>query len=69
MLVAFAINGYVLAVSLLPLIVLWHQRDALFAPPSMPDAWFYLGYFRNLVEYKRDLFYGLYYGSRLSWIS
>ena len=32
------------------------------------DPWFYLGYFHNLVNFKRDLFPGFYYGSRLSWI-
>jgi len=48
--------------------VLWHKDDALYAPAYYADPWFYLGYFRNLAEYKSTLFYGLYYGSRLSWI-
>ena len=59
---------YILAVLLLPSIVLWRSRDALFGPPWYADAWFYFGFFRNLVEFKRHFFYGLYYGSRLSWI-
>jgi hypothetical protein len=59
---------YQLAVLLMPLIVLWHRDNALYTAPSYADPWFYLGYFRNLVEFKRDLFYGFYYGSRLSWI-
>lgn len=59
---------YIVAVLLLPLIVLWRQDDALYTPPWYADPWFYLGYFRNLIEFKRDLFYGFYYGSRLSWI-
>ena len=59
---------YLLAVFLLPLLVLWRQDDALYSPPGVADAWFYLGYFRNLLEYKRDLFYDLYYGSRMAWL-
>lgn len=59
---------YRLAVLLLPIIVLWHRDNALYPAPYYADSWFYLGYFRNLLEYKRELFYGAYYGSRLSWI-
>jgi hypothetical protein len=59
---------YVIAVILLPLLVLWHQDNALFAPPRPTDPWFYLGFFRNLVNFKRDLFPGIYYGSRLAWL-
>jgi hypothetical protein len=59
---------YTLAVSLLPLIVLWHRDNALYSPPWYSDPWFYLGFFRNLVEFKRTLFLNYYYGSRLSWI-
>lgn len=59
---------YVLAVFLLPLLVLWHRADALFSPLWYADPWFYLGYFRDLVNYKRDLFFGSYYGSRLAWV-
>ena len=61
-------DPYVLAVLLLPLIVLWHQDNPLFAPPGLIDSWFYLGFFRNLAEFKRSLFVNTYYGSRLSWI-
>lgn len=56
------------AVLLLPLLVLWHKDNALYTPGFYADPWFYLGYFRNLLEFKRDLFYGFYYGSRLPWI-
>ncbi|HYL76364.1 MAG TPA: hypothetical protein VEU96_19285 [Bryobacteraceae bacterium] len=59
---------YRLAVFLLPLLVLWHRDNALYSPPYYGDAWFYLGYFRDLLEFKRQFFYGFYYGSRLSWI-
>src|SRR5436853_5824060 len=60
--------AYIIAVALLPLIVLWHQDNALFSPPRHTDPWFYLGFFRNLVNFKRDLFPGIYYGSRLGWL-
>jgi len=60
-------DPYLLAVFLLPLIVLWHQDSTLFSPPGL-DAWVYLGFFRDLVDFKRNLFPGTYYGSRLSWI-
>ena len=59
---------YLLAVLLLPLVVLWHRADALFSPLWYADPWFYLGYFRDLVNYKRDLFFDSYYGSRLAWV-
>src|SRR5579872_5636379 len=59
---------YVIAVILLPLLVLWRQDNALYSPLRHTDPWFYLGYFRNLVNFKRDLFPGFYYGSRLAWI-
>jgi 4-amino-4-deoxy-L-arabinose transferase-like glycosyltransferase len=49
-------------------LVLWRQDDALYSPLWWSDPWFYLGQFRDLVSFKRDLFPGLYYGSRLSWI-
>ena len=61
-------DPYLLAVLLLPLIVLWHQDNTLFTPPGYIDPWFYLGFFRDLAEFKRNLFPDLYYGSRLSWI-
>jgi hypothetical protein len=53
---------------LLPLVVLWRRDDPLYSPPWQSDPWFYLGYFRDLVNFKRDLFPGFYYGTRLSWI-
>jgi hypothetical protein len=59
---------YLLAVFLMPLLVLWHRDNALYSSPRVGDAWFYLGYFRHLLEYKRDLFYGFYYGSRIPWL-
>jgi hypothetical protein len=59
---------YVVAVLMLPLLVLWHNDNALYTPLWYADPWFYLGYFRDLLEFKRDLFDGFYYGSRLSWI-
>src|SRR5579871_3721471 len=59
---------YWIVVLLLPLLVLWHHRDALFSPLWYTDPWFYLGYFRNLVNFKREIFPGSYYGSRLAWI-
>ena len=59
---------YVVAILLLPLVALWRHDDPLFSPLWQSDPWFYLGYFRDLVNFKRDLFPGFYYGSRLSWI-
>jgi hypothetical protein len=59
---------YAAAILLLPLVALWRRDDPLFSPLWQSDAWFYLGYFRDLVNFKRDLFPGAYYGSRLSWI-
>jgi len=37
---------------LLPSIVLWHQ-DNIFSRLRLHRSWLYLGYFRNLVEFKR----------------
>jgi hypothetical protein len=51
---------------MLPLLVLWRQDNTLFTGYGYLDPWFYLGFFRNLVEFKRNLFPGTYYGSRLS---
>jgi hypothetical protein len=59
---------YRAALLLVPVVVLWHQDNSLFPPPGQIDTWVYLGYFRNLVNFKRDLFAGTYYGSRLTWI-
>ncbi len=50
-----------------PAIILSLHPDLFFSPPGV-DAWVYLGFFRNLVNFKRDLFVSTYYGSRLSWI-
>src|ERR1700689_1368714 len=59
---------YAIALLLLPALVLCWRDDPLYSPLWQSDPWFYLGYFRNLVNFKRDLFPGFYYGSRLSWI-
>ncbi len=59
---------YSIAVLFLPLLVLWRHTDALFSPLWYADPWFYLGHFRNLIDFKRELFPGSYYGSRLAWI-
>jgi len=59
---------YAVAVLLLPLLVLWHHDDPLYTPLWQSDPWFYLGYFRDFVNFKRELFPNAYYGSRLSWI-
>jgi hypothetical protein len=60
--------GYLTAVLLLPLLVLWHQDNALFTGYGYADPWIYFGYFRNLVEFKRNLFVGDPHGNHLSWI-
>ena len=59
---------YVLAVLLLPVIVLWRQDNTLFTGVGYLDPWFYLGFFRNLANFKGSEFPFTYYGSRLSWI-
>src|SRR5437016_228307 len=59
---------YYAAICLLPIVVLWRRDDALFSPLWYADTWFYLGYFRDLVNFKSNLFHDFYYGSRLSWI-
>jgi len=61
-------NYYAVAILLLPLVTLWRHDDPLFSPLWQTDPWFYLGYFRDLVNFKRDLFPDIYYGTRLSWI-
>ena len=48
--------------------VLWRQDNSIFTPPGRIDSWVYLGFFRNLVNFKRDLFPNTYYGSRLTWL-
>jgi hypothetical protein len=59
---------YVLAVLLLPAIVLWRQDNTLFTGVGYLDPWFYVGFFRNLANFKGSAFPFTYYGSRLSWI-
>src|SRR5579872_4849824 len=56
-------------VLLLPaMLVLAARPDAIFPPTDGIDPWVYFGFFRNLVDFQRDVFPGTYYGSRLSWI-
>jgi len=62
------IYGYVVALLLLPALVLSRQDNVLFTPVGWTDPWFYFGYARNLVEFKRYLFRDLYYGTRLAWL-
>jgi hypothetical protein len=62
------LDWYAIAILALPALVLWHRDDAIFTPPWFTDPWFYLGYFRDLVELKRNLVPDAYFGSRLSWI-
>jgi hypothetical protein len=59
---------YLAAVCLLPAIILWHQDNILFTGYGYIDPWLYLGYFRNLVEFKRNLLPGYTTGTYLSWI-
>ena len=60
--------GYVLAILLSPVIVLWRQDNSLFTASGCIDPWIYLGYFRTLGNFKRVLFPHTYYGSRLPWL-
>jgi hypothetical protein len=50
------------------LLVLWHRDNVLYSPPWCTDPWFYLGYFKDLADFKRDLFPGFHSGSRYPWI-
>src|ERR1035438_3243897 len=59
---------YVISLLVLPALVLCWRDDPLYSPLWQSDPWFYLGYFKNLVNFKRDVLPGFYYGSRLSWI-
>ena len=59
---------YIVAVLLLPALVLWRQDNALYTGAGYLDPWFYLGFFRNLANFKGSVFPFTYYGSRLSWI-
>jgi hypothetical protein len=49
-------------------LVLWRQDNVLFTHADYIDPWFYVGYAKDLVEFKRALFPGHYSGSRLAWI-
>jgi hypothetical protein len=53
---------------LAPLFVLAFQDNPLFTSPERLDSWMYLGFFRDLVAYKRNLFPNTYYGSRLPFL-
>ena len=61
-------DRYVAAILALPVLVLWHCDNPLYTPLRFTDPWYYLGYFRTLLDFKRDLFPDAYFGSRLSWI-
>ncbi|MEO8369123.1 MAG: hypothetical protein ABI806_07990, partial [Candidatus Solibacter sp.] len=62
------LHRYTIGILLLPVLVLWHRDDALFTPPLFTDPWYYLGFFRTLLDFKRELFPDAYFGSRLSWV-
>ncbi|MCU1336542.1 MAG: hypothetical protein JWO19_2123 [Bryobacterales bacterium] len=62
------IDPYVFVLILLPIFVLWRDSNPIFTPVGKIDPWVYFGFFHNLVSFKRDLFPGTYYGSRLSWL-
>jgi len=63
------VTGLCIAVLLaLPAFVLCPRDDALYTPLWQADPWFYFGFFRDFINFKRDLFPDSYYGSRLSWI-
>ena len=62
------IDPYIFILFLLPCFVLWRNSNLVFTPVGTIDPWGYYGFFRNLVSFKRDLFPGTYYGSRLSWV-
>jgi len=58
---------YLTAVCLLPLAILWRQDNILFTGYGTLDPWFYFGYFRDLLEFKK-LMPGFSIGEHLSWI-
>jgi hypothetical protein len=62
------VRYYVAALLLLPLLVVWRQNNATFSHEGSIDPWIYFGFFQNLVEFKRGLFPGTYFGERLSWL-
>ena len=53
---------------LLPALVLSRNSNVIFSAIGTIDPWLYYGFFRNLVLFKRELFHGTYYGSRLPWL-
>jgi hypothetical protein len=61
-------DPYVWVIAFVPFYILAVSSNWIFSPPQSIDPWVYHGFFRNLQEYKADLFPGTYYGSRLSWI-
>jgi hypothetical protein len=65
---SFQVDPYVFILVLLPFFILWRDANPIFTPVGIIDPWVYFGFFHNLVSFKRDLFPGTYYGSRLSWI-
>lgn len=62
------VRAFEIAVLLLPLLVLCSRDSVLYSPPLHTDPWFYLGYFRNLIDFQRDLAPGFHAGTRYSWI-
>jgi hypothetical protein len=60
--------SFLSAVLLLPLLVLWHQENPLYSGFGYIDPWLSFGFFRNLIEFKRNFFPGSVQGSHLSWI-
>ena len=52
----------------IPALVLSRQTNAIFPDPTFTDTWIYLGFFKNLYDFKRYLFTETYYASRMSWI-
>ena len=51
-----------------PALVLMRQTNVIFSDPLEVDPWVYLGLFKNLVEFKRNMFPETYYVTRMSWI-
>ena len=52
----------------IPALVLLRQTNAIFPDPRFVDSWIYLGFFKNLFDFKRYLFTETYYATRMSWI-
>lgn len=51
-----------------PCLLLVVSSDWIYSAPGTIDAWLYLGYCRNFVQYISDLFPNTYYASRLGFI-